>query len=69
MGMHLGRECGKRSQVVIDRRMSQPLRLQGFLPRLDIAAKARREAIVPVGIHKERLKTPHMQGNFLGDCF
>lgn len=65
--MDPGGESRERGQVVIDSRMSQSLHLQRVLPCLDITAKAGREAIVPLGLHKGGLESLQMQGNFLGD--
>ena len=69
MGMHPGGEGRERGQVVIDNRMSQLLSQQGVLPYLDITAKAGREAIVPIGFHKECPELSQVQGNFLGYGF
>ena len=48
VGMHPGTEAGERGQVVIDRRVSQTIRLHLLLPGDDIAFQTRRNAIMPI---------------------
>jgi hypothetical protein len=49
MGMHPGTETGERSQMVIDRGMSQTIRLHLLLPGDDIAFQTRRNPIMSIG--------------------